>query len=154
MREWCSNLLALSDRHAGAVDQLCPLRQTRQLPNNATFADILSFRSEKTVDSLRSLSSPSALVLRNGDPGTKSIPSGPVVPGDVVELRVGDIVPADVRLFEAYNFAALEAILTGEPIPVIKEIEAISGEQGVGDRINMAFSGTEVTKGELGWHLD
>ncbi|TGZ81585.1 potassium/sodium eff [Ascodesmis nigricans] len=105
------------------------------------------FNAEKTVDSLRSLSSPSALVLRNGAPGTTTIPSGPVVPGDIVELRVGDIVPADVRLFEAYNFAALEAILTGEPIPVIKEIEPIQGEQGVGDRINMAFSGTEVTKG-------
>lgn len=151
MRKWC---LALSDRRAGAADLLCPLRQSRQLPNMQPLLTFYLFRSEKTVDSLRSLSSPSALVLRNGAPGTKSIPSGPVVPGDIVELRVGDVVPADVRLFEAYNFAALEAILTGEPIPVIKEIEAINGEQGVGDRINMAFSGTEVTKGKLGWHLD
>lgn len=107
----------------------------------------LTIHSEKTVDSLRSLSSPSAAVLRNGDIDVKTIPSGPVVPGDIIQLVVGDIVPADVRLFEAYNFAALEAILTGEPIPVIKEIEPIEGEQGVGDRINMAFSGTEVTKG-------
>jgi len=109
------------------------------------FADS-GFR-EKTVDSLRSLSSPSAAVLRNGDIGVKTIPSGPVVPGDIIQLTTGDIVPADVRIFEAYNFAALEAILTGEPIPVIKEIELIEGEQGIGDRINMAFSGTEVTKG-------
>jgi Na+-exporting ATPase len=96
---------------------------------------------------LRSLSSPSAAVLRNGDAGVKVIPSGPVVPGDIIELKTGDIVPADTRLFEAYNFAVLEAILTGEPLPVIKEVETIEGEQGVGDRINMAFSGTEVTKG-------
>lgn len=71
------------------------------------------------------------------------------MPGDIVELTTGDIVPADIRLFECYNFASLEAILTGEPMPVTKEIEAIEGEQGVGDRINMAFSGTEVTKGKL-----
>jgi Na+-exporting ATPase len=103
--------------------------------------------SEKTVDSLRSLSSPSAAVLRNGDIDCKVIPSGLVVPGDIVELRTGDIVPADVRLFEAYNFSALEAILTGEPLPIIKEIDIIEGENSVGDRINMAFSGTEVTKG-------
>lgn len=103
---------------------------------------------EKTVDSLRSLSSPSAAVLRNGDVGVKVIPSGPVVPGDIVELTTGDIVPADLRLFECYNFAALEAILTGEPLPVVKEIEAIEGDQGPGDQINMAFSGTEVTKGK------
>ncbi|KAA8910141.1 potassium/sodium efflux P-type ATPase [Sphaerosporella brunnea] len=105
------------------------------------------FNAEKTVDSLRSLSSPSAAVLRDGDIDVKVIPSGPVVPGDIIQLTTGDIVPADVRLFEAYNFAALEAILTGEPIPVVKEIELIEGEHGVGDRINMAFSGTEVTKG-------
>ncbi|KAI5793196.1 hypothetical protein EDC01DRAFT_655546 [Geopyxis carbonaria] len=114
---------------------------------NITIGFWQEYNAEKTVDSLRSLSSPSADVLRNGAPDVKNIPSGPVVPGDIIELRTGDIVPADVRIFEAYNFSALEAILTGEPLPVIKEIEAIEGEQGVGDRINMAFSGTEVTKG-------
>jgi magnesium-transporting ATPase (P-type) len=93
------------------------------------------------------MSSPSAAVLRNGDIDVKHIPSGPIAPGDIIELRVGDIVPADTRIFESYNFAVLEKMLTGESEPIIKDIEPITGEVGCGDRRNMAFLGTEVTAG-------
>lgn len=98
------------------------------------------------MDSLRSLSSPTATVLRDGK--IDHIPSITVVPGDIVELKTGDVVPADLRLFEAMNFETDEALLTGESLPVHKDPDALlEGEMGVGDRINMAFSSTTVTKG-------
>lgn len=102
--------------------------------------------SEKTMDSLRSLSSPTAAVLRDGN--IDHVPSITVVPGDIVELKTGDVVPADMRLFEAMNFETDEALLTGESLPVLKEPEALlASEVGVGDRTNMAFSSSTVTKG-------
>jgi P-type Na+/K+ transporter len=98
------------------------------------------------MDSLRSLSSPTAAVLRDGN--LDHVPSITVVPGDIVELKTGDVVPADLRLFEAMNFETDEALLTGESLPVLKEPEiALDHEVGVGDRTNMAFSSSTVTKG-------
>jgi len=106
----------------------------------------LSLFSEKTMDSLRSLSSPTAAVLRDGN--LDHVASITVVPGDIVELKTGDVVPADLRLFEALNFETDEALLTGESLPVFKEPEPpIEGEVGVGDRTNMAFSSSTVAKG-------
>lgn len=102
--------------------------------------------SEKTMDSLRSLSSPTATVLRDGN--ITAVASITVVPGDIVELKTGDVTPADIRLFDAMNFETDEALLTGESLPVHKNPEIyLQSELGVGDRINMAFSSTTVTKG-------
>ncbi|KAL8736379.1 MAG: hypothetical protein Q9181_002431 [Wetmoreana brouardii] len=104
------------------------------------------FEAEKTMDSLRSLSSPTANAIRGGRDIT--ISTAEIVPGDLVEMRTGDTVPADVRLIEAVNFEADEALLTGESLPVRKDSEVVLNEDlSAGDRINVAFSSTTVTRG-------
>ncbi|OAL35198.1 potassium/sodium efflux P-type ATPase, fungal-type [Fonsecaea nubica] len=109
------------------------------------------FQAEKKMDALRSLSSPSAAVVRDGNEMT--IPSAEVVPGDIVSIKTGDTVPADLRLFEVMNLECDEAILTGEALPVAKEVEfetkhGIAKEDlGLGDRLNIAYSSSTVTKG-------
>ncbi|OJD36706.1 potassium sodium efflux p-type fungal-type [Diplodia corticola] len=108
------------------------------------------FQAEKKMDSLRALSSPTATVLRNGV--VDAIPSAEVVPGDVIQIKTGDTIPADIRIFEAMNLECDEKILTGEAIPVAKDPEhdfANAGEleTGIGDRVNMAYSSSTVTKG-------
>ncbi|KAH6609820.1 potassium sodium efflux p-type atpase [Trichoderma cornu-damae] len=124
---------------------------------NVTIGFWQEYRAEKRMDALRALSSPSAMVLRDGH--TQVIPNSEVVPGDIVLLKMGDTVPADLRLFEAMNLACEEAQLTGESIPVEKMTEnniAAHGsdaaatsedEVGIGDRINMAYATTIVQKG-------
>ncbi|KAM0335145.1 hypothetical protein ACHAQA_000186 [Verticillium albo-atrum] len=104
------------------------------------------YSAEKTMDSLRSLSSPTARVIRDG--ASLVIPSAEIVPGDVIELKTGDTVPADVRVYEAVNFETDEALLTGESLPVRKKEDAVFGETtGPGDRLNVAYSSSNVTKG-------
>ncbi|CZR65832.1 probable ENA5-Plasma membrane P-type ATPase involved in Na+ and Li+ efflux [Phialocephala subalpina] len=104
------------------------------------------FNAEKTLDSLRSLSSPTASVIRNGR--NETIPTAHLVPGDLVELKTGDVIPADLRLLEVMNFETDEAPLTGESLPVQKDSDAIFPEDtGPGDRLNIAFSPSTVTKG-------
>lgn len=104
------------------------------------------FQAEKKMDALRSLSAPSADVVRDGNQMT--IPSREVVPGDIVSIKTGDTVPADLRLFDVMNLECDEAILTGEALPVAKEVEAAEREDlGLGDRLNIAYSSSTVTKG-------
>lgn len=105
------------------------------------------YNAEKTVDSLRSLSSPTAHVIRDGSNFT--IPSSQIVPGDIVELKTGDTVPADIRLFEAMNFETDESLFTGESLPVNKSVTMNFDNENVpiGDRITMAWSFTTVTRG-------
>lgn len=108
------------------------------------------FQAEKKMDSLRCLSSPSATILRDGHQET--VPSADVVPGDVVQIRTGDTVPADLRLFDAMNLECDEKILTGEAVPVAKDVNLnlVNGDEisvGVGDRLNMAYSSSTVTRG-------
>ncbi|KAJ5139389.1 uncharacterized protein N7515_004237 [Penicillium bovifimosum] len=104
------------------------------------------YAAEKTMDSLRSLSSPTGVVTRDGK--TSTIPSNDIVPGDMVELKVGDTVPADVRLVEAFNFETDEALLTGESLPVLKDGDAtFEVDTGPGDRLNIAYSSSTVTRG-------
>lgn len=104
------------------------------------------YSAEKTMDSLRSLSSPTSQVVRDGDQIT--VPTVQVVPGDMIELKTGDTVPADIRLMEVMNFETDEALLTGESLPVTKDVESTFEEStGPGDRLNVAFSSSTVTKG-------
>ncbi|KIO24876.1 hypothetical protein M407DRAFT_211793 [Tulasnella calospora MUT 4182] len=115
---------------------------------NITVGFVQEYAAEKTMESLRTLSSPTARVVRGSQ--TKVIVTAELVPGDVVELKVGDTIPADIRLFECMNFETDEALLTGESLPVAKEAAIIFKEDqdvGVGDRLNLAYSSATVTKG-------
>lgn len=108
------------------------------------------FQAEKKMDSLRSLSSPSAAVLRDGH--IEVIPSAEVVPGDIVQVKTGDTIPADLRLIDAMNLECDEKILTGEAMPVAKYTKKDFSKDnetstGVGDRLNMVYSSSNVTKG-------
>ncbi|KAL4883995.1 hypothetical protein BJY04DRAFT_20401 [Aspergillus karnatakaensis] len=104
------------------------------------------YAAEKTMDSLRSLSSPTGVATRDGK--TNTIPASEIVPGDMIELKVGDTVPADVRLVDAMNFETDEALLTGESLPVQKEVDSVFDvDTGPGDRLNIAYSSSTVTRG-------
>lgn len=113
---------------------------------NIVIGFMQEYSAEKTMDSLRSLSSPTSQVVRDGDQIT--VPTVQVVPGDMIELKTGDTVPADIRLMEVMNFETDEALLTGESLPVTKDADATFEEStGPGDRLNIAFSSSTVTKG-------
>lgn len=109
------------------------------------------FSAEKTMNSLRSLASPTARVIRSGQSVTIAAPE--VVPGDILELTTGDTVPADCRILDMMNFETDEALLTGESLPVAKDHSEIfppsaeGDEVGVGDRLNMAYTSSTVSKG-------
>lgn len=105
-----------------------------------------TLQAEKTIDSLRTLGNPTCKVFR--DKANIIIQTSDVVPGDIVELNTGDAVPADIRLIEAVNLEADEALLTGESAPVFKRPAATFDEDtGPGDRLNVVFSSTTITKG-------
>ncbi|KAI3332278.1 potassium/sodium efflux P-type ATPase [Xylariaceae sp. AK1471] len=113
---------------------------------NVSIGFFQEYGAEKKMDALRALSSPSAMVLRDGR--TEVIANAEVVPGDIVILKMGDTVPADIRLFEAMNLAADEQSLTGESMAVEKVVDRLEDiELGIGDRINIAYGTTTVQKG-------
>jgi magnesium-transporting ATPase (P-type) len=102
-------------------------------------------RAEKALDSIRNMLSAEARILRGGE--TRMIPADQVVPGDVALLESGDKIPADLRLADAKNLRTEEAALTGESVPADKAVDPVSPKATVGDRSNMAFSGTMVVSG-------
>lgn len=103
-------------------------------------------KAEKSVEALQKMSAPNAKVFREGR--QIEVPAANVVPGDIVILETGDIIPADVRLIESSNLKIEEAALTGESVPVEKDSkEIIEGSAGIGDRHNMGFSSTIVSYG-------
>ncbi|KAH8676233.1 potassium/sodium efflux P-type ATPase [Xylariales sp. PMI_506] len=113
---------------------------------NVSIGFFQEYGAEKKMDALRAMSSPSANVLRDGR--TQVIPNSEVVPGDVVLLKMGDTIPADLRLFEVMNLTADEQSLTGESVPVEKIVNHLEDEElGIGDRINIAYGTTVVRKG-------
>ena len=102
--------------------------------------------AEKSLDALKSLNSPTCLVLR--DKIQHEIDSIDIVPGDIILLKTGDLISADVRLIESNNFAVDESILTGESEPAEKNADIeLKGKVAVADQCNMAFSGCLVTAG-------
>ena len=103
-------------------------------------------KAEKSLESLKAMSAPSAKVLRGGV--RLEIPSADVVPGDIVLLEAGDMVVADGRILENFSLKVNESSLTGESEGVDKTAEAITAEQvALGDQKNMVFSGSLVTYG-------
>ncbi|MBS0968780.1 cation-transporting P-type ATPase [Nissabacter archeti] len=101
--------------------------------------------AERSLQGIRAMLSSRARVMRQGR--VQAIEADELVPGDIVQLRPGDKVPADLRLIAAHNLRADEAILTGESITAEKTCTPIQGERGIGDRSNMLFSGTMVSAG-------
>ncbi|KAG0199940.1 Na+ ATPase [Mortierella sp. NVP41] len=113
---------------------------------NATIGFYQDFSAEQTMEALRNMSSPTAQVIR--DETRIVIPNNQVVPGDVMIFEDGDVIGADCRLFEIFNLETDEALLTGESLPVQKNLDLIkSAEQSLGDRLNMVFASTTVVKG-------
>jgi potassium/sodium efflux P-type ATPase len=103
-------------------------------------------QAARTVHSLKSLSQPTANVFRDGK--TITIQTSEIVPGDILDLKMGDSVPADIRLLEVANFESNEALLTGESLPVRKSpAMQFDDDTGPGDRLNVCYSSTIVTKG-------
>ncbi|KAG7284630.1 hypothetical protein NEMBOFW57_009235 [Staphylotrichum longicolle] len=105
------------------------------------------YRAEQTIQALYALSAPTCKVIRAGH--TDTIKAESLVPGDLVKLGVGDIVPADLRLVHSLNLSTDEALLTGESVPVSKHAEVVLKDRDVplGDRINMVYSASTVSRG-------
>ena len=112
---------------------------------NALLGYYQEARAEEAVASLRRMTSATATVLRDG--GRQSISAAVLVPGDILLLEEGATVPADARVIESVALQAGEAALTGESVPVLKEIGALPAGTGIADRVNMVFAGTAITYG-------
>ena len=113
---------------------------------NSVLGFVQEYRAEKALQALKELASPSALVIRAGR--EKSIYSKNLVPGDIVKLSAGDLVPADCRIIKQVNLQANESILTGESEPVTKTTSIIKSPRiPLGDKKNLLFSGTTIVKG-------
>ena len=113
---------------------------------NAVLGTIQENRAEKALEALKEMAAPTANVIRDGN--VSAIPARELVVGDIVLLEAGDSVPADLRLIESAALKVEESALTGESVPVDKYIEPLADENlTIGDRVNMAYMGTNVTYG-------
>ncbi len=113
---------------------------------NAVLGTVQYLKAEKSLESLKAMSSPTAKVLRGGV--RLEVPSAQVVPGDIVLLDAGDLVVADGRILHNYSLKVNESSLTGESEGVDKTADRIDGDQvALGDQKNMVFSGSLVTYG-------
>ena len=113
---------------------------------NAIIGVTQEAKAEKSLEALQKLTDHASKVVRDGQ--ITVIPAKELVPGDVVLLDTGDFIPADLRVVDAVNLKSQESSLTGESVPVEKNIDVIEDtEVGVGDRVNMLFSSSLVTYG-------
>lgn len=113
---------------------------------NAIMSIYQEGQAEDSVAALQKMSSPEATVVRDGKRG--KVKADGLVPGDIVILETGDIIPADIRLLDSRNLQIDESSLTGESVAVEKDADAVyDTEVGIGDRSNSAFSSSIVTYG-------
>lgn len=115
---------------------------------NIVIGFVQDFRAERTMQSLNSLSAPEASVIRDNGHISK-LKAEELVRGDIVRISVGDVVPADLRVFEAVNLETNEALLTGESLPIAKNAADIikDVDAPLGDRFNMVWASSTVSKG-------
>ncbi|MFC1643237.1 HAD-IC family P-type ATPase [Myxococcota bacterium] len=112
---------------------------------NAIIGFIQEFRAQKAITALGEMVPETAVVRR--DAQVSHVPAADVVPGDIVLLQSGDRVPADIRLLSVKNLQVDESTLTGEAVPVAKQVSAVPEDSGLGDRTCMSYGGTMVTYG-------
>lgn len=112
---------------------------------NAILGTVQYVKAQKSLDSLKQLSSPNAKVMRNGI--KIEVPSREIVPGDIVLLEAGDLIVADGRIINNYSLQVNESSLTGESTNIDKSDAVLDGEVPLGDRVNMVHSGSLVTYG-------
>lgn len=114
---------------------------------NAVLGFVQEYRAEKSLEALQEIAAPEAVVCRSGQWGRT--PAQGLVPGDIVRVSAGDIVPADIRLIRAEQLEIQEAALTGESEAVRKQADHVEAAKAVlGERRNMAFMGTVVVRGQ------
>lgn len=113
---------------------------------NAIVGFVQEGKAERALAALDAMLAPTARVIRDGR--RTQIDAAGLVPGDIVLLEAGDRVPADLRLLRARGLLIDEAILTGESVAAEKHVQAVPGEAALGDRSNMAWSGTLVAAGQ------
>lgn len=113
---------------------------------NAIIGLVQENKAEKSLEALQKLSAHASKVIRDGK--MMVIPAREITVGDIIVLETGDYVPADIRLVEAVNLKIQESALTGESVPIEKNIDIITDEKtSLGDRKNMAFSSSMITYG-------
>jgi P-type Ca2+ transporter type 2C len=112
---------------------------------NAAIGFVTELRAVRSMEALQKLSRVDAKVRRDG--AVHEIPAERLSPGDIVILDGGDVVTADLRLLEASKLQANESALTGESVPVSKQVEPLSEDAPLAERANMVFKGTAITRG-------
>lgn len=138
-----SAILWLIERDAAAPYEAIAILSVVLL--NAIMGYVQQARAEQAVAALRQMSAAKANVIRGGE--RMSIAATQLVPGDVIVVEEGDTVPADARVVQGTALQTAEAALTGESLPIAKDVLPVAEEAPLGDRHNMLFSGTAVTYG-------
>lgn len=113
---------------------------------NAIFGFIQEGKAEKAIEAIREMLAPNANVIRDGK--NDIVKAVSLVPGDIVFIKSGDKIPADLRLLESKSLQIQESILTGESNAIEKNINTVLPDAALGDRVSMAYSGTIVTYGK------
>ncbi|HAU0830159.1 TPA: cation-translocating P-type ATPase [Legionella pneumophila] len=112
---------------------------------NATIGFVLEYRADRAMLALQQLAAPQAAVLRDGY--AKMIAASDIVPGDIIFFESGDLIAADARLFELSALKVNEAALTGESVPIAKNLDICIKDTPLADRKNMVFMGTSIEHG-------
>ena len=112
---------------------------------NAVLGTVQHVKAQRSLESLKQLSSPCAKVIRDGV--KQEVPSREIVPGDIVMLEAGDMIVADGRILHNYSLQVNESSLTGESTNVEKSDDVLEGDAALADRVNMVYSGSLVTYG-------